>query len=232
MTGEVWYRVDSHGGEVQRRAHREFLERAVLPRLADWCASVDLALTESDGRAETQPEVVPLSVPARPRSRFLALADQILLDARAAIAARYPNVLALGGPAARRRQPDETSPRPLANAMPAGVVTSRPATAATAAPTPVQVVVRISYSGATRTEVLATRTLTLGRSSSCDIELVDPMVSRIHAALLVETCGIVIRDNGSANGVYVNGKLVDEAVIRPGDEVTLGGTKLYVSLRP
>ena len=37
--------------------------------------------------------------------------------------------------------------------------------------------------------------------------------------------GFVIRDQGSSNGTFVNGARVTEAPLRPGDEVSIGGTR-------
>ena len=39
---------------------------------------------------------------------------------------------------------------------------------------------------------------------------------------------LVVRDAGSANGIYVNGRRVDRAVLAPGDTVRLGDVKLRV----
>ncbi|HET7551279.1 MAG TPA: adenylate/guanylate cyclase domain-containing protein [Gemmatimonadaceae bacterium] len=64
---------------------------------------------------------------------------------------------------------------------------------------------------------------TVGRAAGCDIVLLDPTVSRKHAELGCGENEVAVRDLGSANGVFVNGERVGEAVIHEGDEVSFGG---------
>jgi pSer/pThr/pTyr-binding forkhead associated (FHA) protein len=51
-------------------------------------------------------------------------------------------------------------------------------------------------------------------------------VSRKHAIFVRTPGGFVVRDVGSLNGTYVNRELVDEAVLRTGDEVQIGKFRL------
>jgi hypothetical protein len=64
--------------------------------------------------------------------------------------------------------------------------------------------------------------LVLGRSRACTIVLADETVSRRHAELALDDGCWVIRDLGSSNGTWVNGRRVVEAEVRPGDDVVLG----------
>jgi pSer/pThr/pTyr-binding forkhead associated (FHA) protein len=66
----------------------------------------------------------------------------------------------------------------------------------------------------------------IGRSSSCQIVLGDDTVSRRHAELRFEDGRWLLRDLGSSNGTYVNGRWVAEAEVRPGDVIHLGGCRL------
>ena len=68
--------------------------------------------------------------------------------------------------------------------------------------------------------------LIIGRSSSCEIVLGDDTVSRRHAQLRFVDGRWLLRDLGSSNGTYVNGRLVTEAEVRAGDVVHLGGCRL------
>jgi hypothetical protein len=68
--------------------------------------------------------------------------------------------------------------------------------------------------------------LEIGRSSACQIVLGDDTVSRRHAELRYEDGRWLLRDLGSSNGTYVNGRLVTEAEVRRGDVVHLGGCRL------
>jgi len=64
----------------------------------------------------------------------------------------------------------------------------------------------------------------LGRSSKCDVQLDQESVSRNHARILRQRNNYVIRDLGSTNGTYVNDELVDEVVLRDGDQLKVGRT--------
>jgi hypothetical protein len=68
----------------------------------------------------------------------------------------------------------------------------------------------------------------VGRDTSCDLVLEDHRCSRRHAELEAGPQGIVIRDTGSANGVFVNGRKVDRASLEEGDVVQLGEVHLQV----
>lgn len=68
----------------------------------------------------------------------------------------------------------------------------------------------------------------LGRSSSCDLVLADDSVSRRHAEIALRGGVCVIRDLGSCNGTWVNGRAVQRARLRGGDELQLGETVIRV----
>jgi adenylate cyclase len=68
----------------------------------------------------------------------------------------------------------------------------------------------------------------LGRGSDNDIVLSDFSVSRHHAVLRREADGWLLVDQGSTNGVVVNGALVERATLHDGDHVTLGVFELQV----
>jgi FHA domain-containing protein len=69
--------------------------------------------------------------------------------------------------------------------------------------------------------VVAGRTL-VGRDPQCEVSHADPRLSRRHAEFRVTPDGVVVRDLGSRNGTHVNGVLVDEVVLAPGDVVQIG----------
>jgi hypothetical protein len=65
----------------------------------------------------------------------------------------------------------------------------------------------------------------IGRSSSCDIVLGDDdAISRRHAEIALRGGVCVIRDLGSSNGTWVNGRAIQRARLRRGDELQLGDT--------
>ncbi|MGH8995060.1 MAG: FHA domain-containing protein [Acidimicrobiales bacterium] len=66
-----------------------------------------------------------------------------------------------------------------------------------------------------------------GRHPESEIFLDDITVSRRHAELERKTDGsIVIRDDGSLNGTYVNRERIEEQKLAGGDEVQIGKFKL------
>jgi len=58
--------------------------------------------------------------------------------------------------------------------------------------------------GATRELEPAHGTITLGRAATNDLVLNDQAVSRVHAQIEVSDTGVLIRDQNSSNGLYVN----------------------------
>jgi hypothetical protein len=67
---------------------------------------------------------------------------------------------------------------------------------------------------------------TLGRHPESNIFLDDITVSRRHAEITRRGGALVVRDVGSLNGTYVNRERVEEAVLKPGDELQIGKFKL------
>lgn len=66
----------------------------------------------------------------------------------------------------------------------------------------------------------------IGRSPSNDIVLKEPKVSRQHAAINLIDGNYVIVDLKSSNGIFVNGRKVEEVVLEEGDEILVGNTKM------
>ena len=68
----------------------------------------------------------------------------------------------------------------------------------------------------------------LGRSRACDLVLVDDSVSRRHAMVVRDGDRIVLRDLGSTNGTFLNGRRIARAEVHPGDRVRLGELDLVL----
>jgi predicted component of type VI protein secretion system len=65
---------------------------------------------------------------------------------------------------------------------------------------------------------------TIGREG-CDVNLMDPEVSRRHATIRDQGGSLAIEDLGSTNGTFVNGsRITVVTVLKDGDEVRLGNT--------
>lgn len=69
---------------------------------------------------------------------------------------------------------------------------------------------------------LSANQVSIGRAKDNDIIVPSDAVSRNHAQLLQGDGGWLIRDNGSKNGVLVNGARVQETWLRDGDVVQVG----------
>jgi two-component system, NtrC family, response regulator AtoC len=79
---------------------------------------------------------------------------------------------------------------------------------------------------ASRREVPLERSATIGRGEESELVLLDGACSRRHAQI-VRLGGVhVLRDLGSTNGTFVNGKRVREARLSDGDEIAIGGVRI------
>jgi ABC-type multidrug transport system ATPase subunit len=76
--------------------------------------------------------------------------------------------------------------------------------------------------------------MSIGRSPTCDVRVVDPVVSRVHVRICEESGSWVVRDPGSANGVHVNGYRLDAFSIDRPMVMVLGplDTGVRVELEP
>ncbi|CAM4000699.1 MULTISPECIES: FHA domain-containing protein [Corallococcus] len=68
--------------------------------------------------------------------------------------------------------------------------------------------------------------MVLGRSKDCDFALGDQTVSRRHIELVYGESGVVMRDLGGISGTQVNDQKVDECILKHGDEISVGKTRL------
>jgi hypothetical protein len=70
----------------------------------------------------------------------------------------------------------------------------------------------------------------VGRSRACGCIVSDPTVSRAHAAVSYVDGSWSLRDLGSTNGTFVNGRrIAGEIEVKPGDEVTFGGARFVLA---
>src|SRR6516162_2336372 len=73
-------------------------------------------------------------------------------------------------------------------------------------------------SSAGKPDILVGRvSVVVGRHPHCDSRLVSPRVSRWHCCLTEVDGAVWVRDLGSTNGIWINGRRVMSGRLRPGD---------------
>lgn len=72
--------------------------------------------------------------------------------------------------------------------------------------------------------------LRLGRSSTCEISIPDPALSRTHCLAEVRDDGLWVTDLASANGTFVNGEQLgpESRCLQSGDRLAAGDSELQV----
>ena len=92
--------------------------------------------------------------------------------------------------------------------------------AAAAKSVPVLKVVKGPYNG--QEFAMREGSFTIGRDPSCDLFLNNMTVSRLHATITITGESASIVDEGSLNGTWVNGAVVDQAPLTSGSTVQIG----------
>ena len=67
---------------------------------------------------------------------------------------------------------------------------------------------------------------TIGRSSSCDVVLIDPKVSRKHATVKINPEYVAVSDAGSTSGTIIDGTKISGLRLENNDHIKIGGTIL------
>ncbi|KOY88034.1 hypothetical protein AD998_03565 [bacterium 336/3] len=88
----------------------------------------------------------------------------------------------------------------------------------------------VTGEGISKTFELHKPTMTIGRKEDNDIVIPVQSVSGKHAILTNEGGNWFITDNGSTNGVIVNGNKVDKHILKQGDKIQLGGALMTFNL--
>ena len=70
---------------------------------------------------------------------------------------------------------------------------------------------------------------TAGRHDECQLRIKSSEVSRKHCQFFEKNGMLMVKDLGSSNGTFLNGKKIEgQRVLEPGDELTVGPVKLRV----
>jgi len=72
------------------------------------------------------------------------------------------------------------------------------------------------------------KSFSIGRTSANHLSIDDASVSELHAKILNRGDTFVIKDMGSLQGTYVNGKRITQKNIGCGDTIQIGGVRLEV----
>lgn len=73
----------------------------------------------------------------------------------------------------------------------------------------------------------------VGRDETAKIRIGSSDVSRLHCSLSALASGILVKDLGSSNGTFVNGRPIEEpTIMRPGDTLTVGPMTLKFIVAP
>ena len=64
--------------------------------------------------------------------------------------------------------------------------------------------------------------MTVGRSPENDIRVRDISISRFHARIILENCGVTVEDLGSTNGLKVNSEHKKRKQLKHGDRFRIG----------
>lgn len=78
-------------------------------------------------------------------------------------------------------------------------------------------------------ELSSTKIITIGRKDDNVIVINDRLVSEIHAVITLANGQYYIKDSGSTNGTYINGKKEKEKLLKDDDSITICGNKLRFS---
>jgi len=73
---------------------------------------------------------------------------------------------------------------------------------------------------------------TIGRSSTCNLALHDLNVSKLHAVIIKQKEGYILRDLHSGNGTYINNQKINKKGLHNRDEIKIGKTILIFRIKP
>ncbi len=96
-------------------------------------------------------------------------------------------------------------------------------------PSPTLTIVKGPSAGLTF-ELERTKPTTMGRDIGCSIFLNNMTVSRLHATITRTDDGLQLVDEGSLNGTWVNGTIVNDVILRDGDVIQIGTFVLSLQL--
>lgn len=70
----------------------------------------------------------------------------------------------------------------------------------------------------------------LGRRQDCQLRIPTKDISRQHCVLQMQDKALVVKDLGSSNGTFINGKRIAEAELKAGDRLRVGPVTFVVQI--
>lgn len=124
-------------------------------------------------------------------------------------------------------QPAAVPPQPVEPARPKPVLQPAPPRAQDAPPDmPHAWLEGIEGPFKGRQAVLSQSDTLVGRSTSCNIQIPDPKVSRKHFAIRYSNGKFYLQDQESSRGTRINGQLVAAQSLKDGDQIEIGDTSI------
>ncbi|MBN1393283.1 MAG: FHA domain-containing protein [Sedimentisphaerales bacterium] len=90
--------------------------------------------------------------------------------------------------------------------------------------------VLLKKNGSHKTFPLPGSVTVIGRRHSCDLCIPLISVSRKHCQFNRDSGVLKIRDLESSNGTYLNGKRINEAVVKAGDSIKIGPLTFIIQI--
>lgn len=84
--------------------------------------------------------------------------------------------------------------------------------------------------GSKKTFHIPSTVTVIGRRQECDLCIPLMIISRRHCQLNFDENTVHIRDLGSRNGTFVNGRKIEETELSPGDMLEVGPLKFTVQI--
>jgi len=84
--------------------------------------------------------------------------------------------------------------------------------------------------GSTKNFAMPSTVTVIGRREDCDLCIPLMIVSRKHCQLNIEQDKLNVRDLGSRNGTFINGRQVEASAVSPGDRIKIGPVSFAVQI--
>ena len=84
--------------------------------------------------------------------------------------------------------------------------------------------------GSTKDFPILSSVTVIGRREDCDLCIPLMVVSKRHCQVSFEQDKLNIRDLGSRNGTFINGRQIEESALNPGDRIQIGPVSFAVQI--